>query len=69
MDLGARIVFVDDINDSGRTFLEISKRYHGARPNIKFTSLVMKQETDFPYASSALTLSDKRWIVFPWEKD
>jgi len=69
MDHGARVIFVDDINDTGRTFLEISKRYHGSRPNIRFTSLVKKQETSFPYASAALTLTDKRWIVFPWEKD
>jgi hypoxanthine phosphoribosyltransferase len=69
MDHDARVIFVDDINDTGRTFLEISKRYHGSRPNIRFTSLVKKQETNFPYASAALTLIDKRWIVFPWEKD
>ena len=69
MDHDARVIFVDDINDTGRTFLEISKRYHGSRPNIRFTSLVKKQETNFPYASAALTISDKRWIVFPWEKD
>lgn len=68
IDTGSRVVFVDDINDTGRTFKEISKAYHGARPNVMFISLVQKLETTHP-ATAALTLSDDRWIVFPWEKD
>lgn len=68
IDTGKIIVFVDDINDTGRTFSEISKKYHCARPNVHFISLVQKSETDFP-ALAALTLNDDRWIVFPWEKD
>jgi hypoxanthine phosphoribosyltransferase len=68
IDKGTRVVFVDDINDTGRTFSEISKAYHGARSNVMFISLVQKLETTHP-ATAALTLSDDRWIVFPWEKD
>jgi hypoxanthine phosphoribosyltransferase len=68
IDTGSRVVFVDDINDTGRTFSEISKAYHGARSNVMFISLVQKLETTHP-ATAALTLSDERWIVFPWEKD
>ena len=68
IDTGSRVVFVDDINDTGRTFSEISKAYHGARSNVMFISLVQKLETTHP-ATAALTLSDDRWIVFPWEKD
>lgn len=68
MDHDAKVAFVDDINDTGRTFLEISKRYHGERPNIMFTSLVKKTETNYTKASAALTVDDERWIVFPWEK-
>ena len=68
IDTGSRVVFVDDINDTGRTFSEISKAYHGARSNVMFISLVQKLETTHS-ATAALTLSDDRWIVFPWEKD
>ena len=68
IDTGSRVVFVDDINDTGRTFSEISKAYHGARSNVMFISLVQKLETTHP-ATAALTLNDDRWIVFPWEKD
>ena len=68
IDTGSRVVFVDDINDTGRTFSEISKAYHGARSNVMFISLVQKLETTRP-ATAALTLSDDRLTVFPWEKD
>jgi len=68
IDAGKTVVFVDDINDTGRTFSEISKRYHCERPNVHFISLVMKTETNYP-ATAALSLQDERWIVFPWEKD
>ena len=68
IDKGKTVVFVDDINDTGRTFSEISKAYHCSRPNVHFVSLVSKTETLYP-ANAALSLHDERWIVFPWEKD
>lgn len=68
IDTGKTVVFVDDINDTGRTFSEISKAYHCERPNVHFISLVKKTNTCYD-ALAALTLSDDRWIVFPWEKD
>ena len=68
IDAQKTVVFVDDINDTGRTFSEISNKYHCARPNVHFISLVMKTETKYP-ATAALRLQDERWIVFPWEKD
>ena len=69
IDTGKTVVFVDDINDTGRTFIEISNKYHGARSNVHFMSLVKKKETLAHHATSALSLDDERWIVFPWEKD
>ena len=68
IDKGKTVVFVDDINDTGRTFEEISKAYHCERPNVFFISLVKKTETRYN-TTAALSLEDERWIVFPWEKD
>lgn len=68
IDTGKTVVFVDDINDTGRTFSEISKAYHCERPNVHFISLVKKTDTCYD-ALAALTIKDDRWIVFPWEKD
>ena len=67
IDTGKIVVFVDDINDTGRTFSEISKAYHCERPNVHFISLVKKVETNYD-ATAALSIKDERWIVFPWEK-
>ena len=65
---GTRTVFVDDINDTGRTFTEINTAYHGDSSNVMFTSLVQKTDTSFS-ANAALTIDDERWIIYPWEKD
>lgn len=68
IDTGKRVVFVDDINDTGRTFSTISDKYHCDRPNVTFVSLVGKTNSSFQKnAQAALTLRDQRWIVFPWE--
>ena len=68
IDSGLTVVFVDDINDSGRTFSEISQLYDGKRDNVHFFSLVQKASTEF-FAPAALTFDDERWIVFPFEKE
>ena len=63
------VIFVDDINDTGRTFKDLTKAYNtNSRPNVHFLSLVEKTASDF-HGTASLTLDDKRWIVFPWEKD
>lgn len=59
------VVFVDDINDTGRTFTEIKQEYRGGH----FVSLVEKVGSTFRSDASSLQLKDDRWIVFPWEKD
>ena len=63
------VLFVDDINDTGRTFKDLTKAYNtNSRKNVHFISLVEKTASDF-HGTAALTLDDSRWIVFPWEKD
>lgn len=63
------VLFVDDINDTGRTFKDLAKAYNtNTRKNVHFISLVEKTTSDF-HGTAALTLDDSRWIVFPWEKD
>jgi uncharacterized protein len=59
------IVFVDDINDSGRTFEELRGEYQEG----KFVSLVERASSTFITDSTSLRIDDQRWIVFPWEKD
>lgn len=70
---GKTVVFVDDINDSGRTLDEVVKEYSAMAQDpakqIKTAVLVEKPNTRFIADSKALRIDDPRWIVFPWEKD
>lgn len=62
---GKTVVFVDDINDSGKTFKEIKDSYKGG----KFVALIERVGTDFQTDARSLRIDDQRWLVFPWEKD
>lgn len=65
---GKRVAFVDDINDTGKTFSTIHEKYTCTRPNVTFVSLVAKTDSEFLHNTHAsLTINDPRWIVFPWE--
>lgn len=59
------VVFVDDINDTGKTFKGIKNSYQGG----KYVSLVERTSTMFKTDAKSLRFDDARWIVFPWEKD
>lgn len=59
------VVFVDDINDTGKTFTELKAEYKGGL----FAALVERLGTTFETDARSLRFDDQRWIVFPWEKD
>lgn len=62
------VVFVDDINDTGRTFEEIKNAYGGG----KYVCLIERggrTGTTFRTNARSLRFEDNRWVVFPWEKD
>lgn len=59
------IVFVDDINDSGKTFTEI-KDYYG---NHNFACLIEKLDSTFKCNFAGDKTDTERWICFPWEYD
>ena len=60
------VVFVDDINDTGKTFKELNSYYKG--DTVHYISLIKRLGTVFD-APASLTIDDERWLVFPWEKD
>lgn len=70
---GTRLLFVDDINDSGGTITTIRKLLHGsgcADANLRFAVLInnrgSKATVDY-WADTIDRAEDKRWFVFPWE--
>ena len=63
---GTKILVVDDINDSGRTF-SVIRSMIGDHGNVKYASLFVRHSSRFNSDFSGQTLQDDRWIVFPWE--
>jgi len=65
---GKRVVFVDDINDTGHTFSSISSAY-GGTDNVMYASLVTKVDSIFNSGVTAMMLqADAPWATFPWEQ-
>lgn len=70
---GDRLLFVEDINDSGRTIGEIRQAlaHHDAEmPNIRFAVLLdnIRSTQRVEYRARAIDRRvDKDWFVFPWE--
>ena len=67
----SRVLIVDDINDSGKTFNTVlDKCYHNLIPGAKFCALLEKETSSFKTAYSGEVINkgqEKDWIVFPWE--
>ncbi|SFF86178.1 xanthine phosphoribosyltransferase/hypothetical protein [Novosphingobium sp. CF614] len=70
---GTRVLFVDDINDSGGTIDYIRGLLAGngyAAENLRFAVVINNQsskvEVDL-WADMIDRAEDKRWFVFPWE--
>jgi hypothetical protein len=70
---GEKLLFVDDINDSGRTIGILRSRLSAAGApagNIRFSTLIdnsVSAEKVEYHGRSIDRTSDKRWFVFPWE--
>lgn len=70
---GTRMLFVDDINDSGGTIESIQTILAGhgcARGDLRFAVVInnvsSRAQVDL-WAETIDRASDKRWFVFPWE--
>lgn len=71
---GANILLVDDLNDSGKTLIEITKdlMYDDPNPNVPagrlYTAAVFQRyNTKFSCGFYAKLIEDDRWIQFPYE--
>lgn len=70
---GTRLLFVDDINDSGGTILYVRRLLaeNGCLPeNLRFAVIIdnSRSSARVDYAAEAIDRDeDKRWFVFPWE--
>lgn len=68
---GERLLFVDDINDSGRTMKGLRQALAGApADNIRFAVLIdnIRSATPVDYRAASIDRAvTKDWFVFPWE--
>lgn len=70
---GERLLFVDDINDSGRTIGILRSRLETAgacSENVRFATLIdnVVSAESIEYRGRTIDRTkDKRWFVFPWE--
>ena len=70
---GTRLLFIDDINDSGGTIDYIAKLLveRGCdQGNLRFAVLLnnTRSRVDVDYSARTIDRADdKRWFVFPWE--
>ena len=69
-----KILVVDDINDSGRTFTSVrsilQSEYDIDTNNIYFASLIKRNGTEFEDLNtiSGNTVYTTSWLQFPWDK-
>ena len=70
----SKILVVDDINDSGRTFTSVKSilqsEYNIDDNNIYFASLIKRNGTEFDGLNtiSGNTVYTTSWLTFPWDK-
>ena len=66
LDQGGKVLFIDDINDTGKTIKTIREHYNN--DNCIFMTMVEKTTSEIRVDATALRFDDERWVVFPWEK-
>lgn len=80
LDAGQRVLIIDDINDSGHTFLQTQKsvKDHSIRNpvgyhNVRYAALITNDNSGFQsldYAGSHISKEcgdNSPWYIFPWE--
>jgi hypoxanthine phosphoribosyltransferase len=74
LSLDSKLLFVDDINDTGSTISHIKASIHeagGSLDNIRFATLidnvVSAEKVDYRFRMIDRTVN-KDWFVFPWEQ-
>lgn len=68
---GKSILLLDDINDTGKTFLGILEEWDytdECKGEVITAALLQRYSTAAPAGIVARSIDDDRWVDFPWEK-
>ncbi len=60
----SKVMFVDDICDSGLTIQQIRQLV----PSSRWTVLYSKMDDNYVDFTGKRLYNDSRWVIFPWEK-
>ena len=68
------VLLVDDINDTGKTIIDIMDNWsqsnlgdHPLTKRVKTTTLVERKSSEYRVDFSPTVLDNTKWVVFPWE--
>ena len=71
---GIKILIVDDICDSGKTFRTLMKDWDSSvrddiewHKSVRFATMDHKDSSEFPIDFTVNSVHDDNWIVYPWE--
>lgn len=67
---GKTLLLVDDINDSGKSFIGLLKDWGIAENDGKVikASILQRYSTKLPSDYYSKLINNDRWVYFPWEK-
>jgi len=72
LELGYKVAFIDDINDSGQTLAEVQAHYdYNGFFDTRYYTLISKTFSDFTVTGTAMNMDEDndKWVVFPWEEE
>jgi len=71
---GIKILIVDDICDSGKTFRTLKDDWGSSvrdgiawHDSVRFATIDYKDSGDFPVDYKVNSIDDDNWIIYPWE--
>jgi len=64
-----KILIVDDISDTGKTFDKCAKFFENRGFNVNTTAVYINKQTTIFTPTFTVYDSHKRWVVFPYEKE
>jgi len=64
-----RVILIDDISDSGETFIEVKKKLQEIYPNLEILTLAIFYKEKTALIPDIVLHKTDKWIVFFWDKE
>ena len=67
MDSSSRLLIVDDICDTGKTFDHIREKIGNKFELVRYAALFARKDSHKKVDHYSVVIKDATWVVFPWE--